>query len=149
MNQCVRANTPAVDKYVVETQCGPGAPARRIWNKGQSQLIFCLSSQQSSDMTTRRINGAPVGLREANQNFSSLMQRVRNGEEVVLTERGKPFARIVPIRHGRQEDAIRRMVKEGLLGPAGKPGIMPDWKPRRLRGRVSTTEILREERDAH
>jgi prevent-host-death family protein len=132
----------------VETQCGPGAPARRIWNKGQAQLIFCLSGRKSSDMTTRWIKGAPVGLREANQHFSSLMQRVRNGEEVILTERGKPFARIVPIRHGRQEDAILQMVKEGLLRPAEAPGIMPDWKPRRLGGRVSTTEILREERDA-
>jgi hypothetical protein len=80
MNQCVRANIPALGKYVVETQCGPGAPARRIWNKGQSQLIFCLSSRKSSDMATRRIKGAPVGLREANQHFSSLMQRVRNVE---------------------------------------------------------------------
>jgi prevent-host-death family protein len=99
-------------------------------------------------MTTRWIKGAPVGLREANQHFSSLMQRVRNGEEVILTERGKPFARIVPTRYDRQEDAILQMVKEGLLRPAEKPGIMPDWRPRQLRGRVSTTEILREERDA-
>ncbi len=99
-------------------------------------------------MTTREIKRVQVGLREANQHFSSLMQMVRSGEEVVLTERGKPFARIVPIRHGRQEDEIRQMIKEGLLRPAEKPGIMPDWKPRRLRGRVSTTEIMREERDA-
>ncbi len=99
-------------------------------------------------MTTKQTKRGPVGLREANQHFSSLIQRVRNGEEILLTERGKPFARIVPIRHDRQEDAIRQMVKEGLLRPAEKPGIMPDWKPRRLRGRVSTTQILREERDA-
>jgi prevent-host-death family protein len=100
-------------------------------------------------MTTKRIKRGPVGLREANQHFSRLMQRVRNGEEVLLTERGQPFARIVPVRYRREEDAIRQMVREGLLRPAEKPGIMPDFKPRRLlRGTVSTTEILREERDA-
>ncbi|MBV8452341.1 MAG: type II toxin-antitoxin system prevent-host-death family antitoxin [Deltaproteobacteria bacterium] len=98
-------------------------------------------------MATRELKRTPVGLREANQHFSSLMQRVRNGEELLLTERGKPFARIVPIRHSRQEDAIRQMVKEGFLRPAEKPGIMPDWKPRRLRG-VTTTQTLREERDS-
>jgi prevent-host-death family protein len=98
-------------------------------------------------MTTRRIKRAPVDLHEANQHFSRLMQRVRNGEGVVLTECGMPFARIVPIRHRRQEDAIRQMVKEDLLRPAEKPGIMPDWKPRRLRG-VTTTQTLREERDS-
>jgi prevent-host-death family protein len=88
-----------------------------------------------------------VGLREANQHFSRIMRAVRDGEEVLLTERGKPFARIVPMRHSRQEVAIRQMVKEGLLRPAEKPGIMPDWKPRRIRGGVLTTQILREERD--
>jgi prevent-host-death family protein len=88
-----------------------------------------------------------VGLREANQHFSRIMRAVRDGEEVVLTERGKPFARIVPMRRNREEAAVRQMVKEGLLRPAEKPGIMPDWKPRRLRG-VTTTQTLREERDS-
>jgi len=97
-------------------------------------------------MATKEIRRVHVGLREANQHFSRIMKRVRAGEEVVLTERGEPFARIVPIRYGRQEDAIRQMVKEGLLRPAEKPGIMPYWKPRRLRG-VTTTQTLREERD--
>ena len=101
-----------------------------------------------SDMATKEIRRVHVGLREANQHFSRIMQRVRAGEEVVLTERGEPFARIVPIRHSRQEAVIRQMVKEGLLRPAEKPGIMPDWKPRRVRGGIPSTQILREERDS-
>lgn len=88
-----------------------------------------------------------VGLREANQQFSRIVRAVRGGEEVLLTERGKPFARIVPVRRSRQEAAIWQLVKEGLLRPAEKPGIMPDFKPHRLRG-VTTTRTLREERDA-
>ena len=105
-------------------------------------------ARKSSDMTTREIRRVHVGLREANQHFSRIMQRVRAGEEVVLTERGKPFARIVPIRYSRQEAVIRQMVKEGFLRPAEKPGIMPDWKPRRVRGGILSTQILREERDS-
>jgi prevent-host-death family protein len=89
-----------------------------------------------------------VGLREANQQFSKIVRAVRGGEEVLLTERGKPFARIVPVRRSRQEAIIRQLVKEGLLRPAEKPGIMADWKPRRIRGGVLTTQILREERDS-
>jgi prevent-host-death family protein len=87
-----------------------------------------------------------VGLREANQQFSRIVRAVRGGEEVLLTERGKPFARIVPVRRSRQEAIIQQLVKEGLLRPAEKPGIMSDFKPRRLRG-VTTTQTLREERD--
>jgi prevent-host-death family protein len=39
-----------------------------------------------------------VGLREANQRFSTIIKAVRDGEEVLLTERGKPLARLVPVR---------------------------------------------------
>ena len=35
--------------------------------------------------------------RAANQGFSKLLQAVVEGEEVVITRRGKPVARLVPI----------------------------------------------------
>jgi prevent-host-death family protein len=37
-----------------------------------------------------------VSAREANQGFSKLLQAVADGEEVVITRRGKPVARLVP-----------------------------------------------------
>ena len=38
-----------------------------------------------------------MGLREANQSFSKAMKAVKQGKEVVLTERGKPIAVIKPL----------------------------------------------------
>jgi prevent-host-death family protein len=38
-----------------------------------------------------------VTAREANQSFSKLLQAVVEGEEVVITRRGKPVARLAPI----------------------------------------------------
>jgi prevent-host-death family protein len=38
-----------------------------------------------------------VSAREANQSFSKLLQSVVEGEEVVITRRGKPVARLTPI----------------------------------------------------
>jgi prevent-host-death family protein len=38
-----------------------------------------------------------VSAREANQSFSKLLQAVVEGEEVVITLRGKPVARLAPI----------------------------------------------------
>jgi prevent-host-death family protein len=38
-----------------------------------------------------------VSAREANQCFSKLLQAVVEGEEVVITRRGKPVARLAPI----------------------------------------------------
>ena len=37
-----------------------------------------------------------VSLRDANQNFAKLIAEVEAGEQVVLTRRGRPVARIVP-----------------------------------------------------
>lgn len=42
-----------------------------------------------------------VGLREANQDFSALVERVaRTGRGVIVTRRGVPVVRIVPVAEG-------------------------------------------------
>ena len=38
-----------------------------------------------------------AGIREARQDFTGLLEDVRNGRVVVITERGRPVARLVPI----------------------------------------------------
>jgi len=37
-----------------------------------------------------------AGIREARQNLSLLLDEVRKGREVLITDRGRPVARIVP-----------------------------------------------------
>jgi prevent-host-death family protein len=37
-----------------------------------------------------------AGIRQARQNLSVLLAEVRNGHEVVITDRGRPVARLVP-----------------------------------------------------
>ena len=37
-----------------------------------------------------------AGVREARQNLSVLLDEVRRGREVVITERGRPVAKLVP-----------------------------------------------------
>jgi prevent-host-death family protein len=37
-----------------------------------------------------------AGIREARQNLSALLEEVRKGREVVITERGRPVAKLVP-----------------------------------------------------
>jgi prevent-host-death family protein len=37
-----------------------------------------------------------AGIREARQNLSALIDEVKKGREIVITERGKPVARLVP-----------------------------------------------------
>jgi len=87
-----------------------------------------------------------MGLREANQKFSKAIRAVKAGQEVVLTERGKPIAVITPIGPARLEAAMRRMEAAGLLIRATKPGPMPPFRPIRIKGEpISVT--LRKMRD--
>jgi prevent-host-death family protein len=37
-----------------------------------------------------------AGIREARQNISELIEAVRKGREILITDRGKPVARLVP-----------------------------------------------------
>lgn len=39
-----------------------------------------------------------AGIREARQDFTALLEDVRKGREVVITERGRPVARLVPVQ---------------------------------------------------
>jgi prevent-host-death family protein len=39
-----------------------------------------------------------AGVREARQNLSKLLREVRQGREIVITERGVAVARLVPMR---------------------------------------------------
>ncbi len=54
-----------------------------------------------------------ISLREANQHLSRYVRNVEKGEELVITRRGKPVARLVPISTRRelnsgQEAALER-----------------------------------------
>lgn len=75
-----------------------------------------------------------VGAFEAKTHFSSLLDKVENGEEVLITRHGKAVARIVPetaVADGRLDDvvaALREMRKRTTLG--GIP-----WKELRDEGR--------------
>lgn len=58
---------------------------------------------------------AEVGVRELRDHLSRYLDRVRDGEEVVVTERGRAIARVVPISGERTIDVL---VREGLVTPA-------------------------------
>lgn len=71
-----------------------------------------------------------VSAREANQQFSKLLEAAVLGEEVTITRRGVPVAKLVPIGEARTEavdaEARRRAAIEWLRsGPL--PGKAPSW----------------------
>ena len=61
-----------------------------------------------------------VSAREANQSFSKLLGEAARGEEVIITKRGKPVAKLVSVEKGSSDEerqrAIERMVKRMRRG---------------------------------
>jgi prevent-host-death family protein len=60
-----------------------------------------------------------VGIRELRRSLAAYLARVQDGEEVVVTDRGKPVARLVPI--DRSADRLAELVAMGLARPPLRP----------------------------
>jgi len=82
-----------------------------------------------------------VGIRELRGQLSDYLARVRAGDEVIVTDRGTAFARIVPIAGGR---AIDRAVAEGLVTRA--PRSTRSRPSRRAQARGTVSDLVAEQR---
>lgn len=58
---------------------------------------------------------AEVGVRELRDHLSRYLEQVQAGGEVVVTERGRAIARVVPVSGGR---TIDKLIRDGLVTPA-------------------------------
>ncbi|MHB1947087.1 MAG: type II toxin-antitoxin system Phd/YefM family antitoxin [Gammaproteobacteria bacterium] len=56
-----------------------------------------------------------VSLREANQHLSQYIDIVQQGTEIIITRRGVPVAKILPIPIKRQLSAAQKKIKNQLL----------------------------------
>ena len=74
-----------------------------------------------------------AGIREARQNLSVLLEEVKKGREILITDRGKPVARLVPERNessvefGSHKSTRKRMPR---LDPPLSKGISEDREDR-------------------
>jgi prevent-host-death family protein len=63
-----------------------------------------------------------VPIRTLNQHTADVIGRVRRGEVVEVTSRGRPVARIIPIA---ASDAAARLVADGVALPPTITGLVP------------------------
>ncbi|MBI4278605.1 MAG: type II toxin-antitoxin system prevent-host-death family antitoxin [Armatimonadetes bacterium] len=70
-----------------------------------------------------------AGVREAKARLSQMLQDVRRGREWIITARGKPVARLVPVARGglSLEERIRRLEDAGIIEP--QPREVRDLPP--------------------
>lgn len=63
-----------------------------------------------------------VGIREAKINLSKLIKNVQRGREIIITDRGKPVGKIVPVSADSLPlaDRINELERQGLIEPRKK-----------------------------
>jgi len=91
-----------------------------------------------------------IGLREANQRFSKAIKAVRAGEDVVLTDRGRPIAVIKALRKTDGPEAVLQAMSDaGLIRRASRKGPMPAsrWRPLKIKGKPLSDTIAEDRED--
>ena len=81
-----------------------------------------------------------VGVRELRNNLSRYLDRVREGEEVVVTDRGRAVARVLPVSGER---TIDRLIREGKVTPAK---TRKRTRPRSAKTAGTVSDLIAEQR---
>ena len=82
-----------------------------------------------------------VGIRALRADLSRWLKRVEAGEEITVTDRGRPVAKITPA-NGRSK--LDELIAAGIVEPAPKPWRGPLPPPIKTNGPVS--DLVKEQR---
>ncbi|MEJ2737607.1 MAG: type II toxin-antitoxin system prevent-host-death family antitoxin [Anaerolineae bacterium] len=86
-----------------------------------------------------------VGIRELKAHLSSYLRQVKAGATVVITERGKPVGRILPMSPSL-ETRLQELAEAGLTAWNGHK-LTPMAPVTRARGSQTVADLLLEDRE--
>ncbi len=89
-----------------------------------------------------------IGIRDAKARLSQVLREVQQGAEWMITDRGRPIARILPVGEGTLtlQQRLKRLEDRGVLEPMKEAAIWEWIPPVRLPGDAAQ-RVLRENRD--
>ena len=86
-----------------------------------------------------------VGIRELKAQLSAYVQRVKAGDTVVITERGKAVGRIVPIERS-VEERLQDLIAAGVVEWNGQK-LEPMAPVAKTHGATTVADLLLEDRE--
>ncbi len=85
-----------------------------------------------------------VGIKELKNKLSHYLREIKKGKKIVVTEREKAIATIVPVERVDEDSKLLSLVKEGFaIWKGGKP--MGSRHPVKIKGKT-VSEIVIEDR---
>lgn len=131
------APSPIVLHLTMATSAKKSAP--RTVKKAPSKVK---SASVVEEVLTKKLS---VGVRELRQDASKVLDLVKSGESVIVTEWGKPVAEIRPVKATTMQD----LIDAGLVTPAKDKFDPKVWIPLpNPDGRSLLAEFLKERREA-
>ncbi len=88
--------------------------------------------------------GTTVGVRELKNQLSAFLERVKAGEEITVTEHGRPIARLSAIPG--DIDRLAKLVEAGIVRPASNPVRRLPSKRVKLSPGISIAQMVAEQR---
>jgi prevent-host-death family protein len=84
-----------------------------------------------------------VTVSELNQQTARVLDRIKAGEMLEISEYGKPIARLVPVMPMTGSSLLDQLVAQGRAIPASAPGPIPATPPRgEAEDGTSLTDVL-------
>ena len=85
-----------------------------------------------------------IGIRELRDGLSRHLASVRDGEEIIVTDHGKPVARITPYRESRTTDILEDLTRRGMSRPPLRPKQPRDPLP--PSDKIVISDLIQEQR---
>jgi prevent-host-death family protein len=83
-----------------------------------------------------------VGVRDLRNNLSRYLARAQDGEEVIVTKRGRPIARLTGL--DRAPGRVAELIDAGMARPAKRSTRIPPT--RRITPKGSVSDLVAEQR---
>ena len=83
-----------------------------------------------------------VGVRELRDNLSKWIARAKRGQDILITERGRPVARLT---HVEESPALERLIAKGIVTPARRPKTKIRRKDL-IKTQGSVSDLVKEQR---
>ena len=126
----------SIDRHLVG-----GLHGRSVGRAGELRVVCRRLCSYSHDMNVATVR-SEVGIRELKNGLSGYIDRVRDGEEVIVTDRGRPVARLSAL--DAPHDRLAELVAAGVVrSPSSPQRYLPK---RRIKAKGSVSELVAEQR---
>ncbi len=89
-----------------------------------------------------------AGIKEIKNNLSRYLAKVKSGEEILITERGKPVARIIKENEGSRSTraALSLLIQKGLITLPTQSLPRENLSPIKVSGKPASKMVIEDRR---